>query len=516
MPSRLLLLAVATSSVAAVALPSAAVADTTAGGADRTFATSVVDTQSLDIAEPSVKVAPDGGIYVTGPQGFGGTRAPEQVPAPVDQQSSGGDLLWRSDDGGVTWKYLQSYDGTLGGGDSDITAAPNGTLYASGLAVACITVATSTDRGETWVPNPAACVDAAGLDDRQWNDVDGNQAVVTVFGSLTGLRFVRSTVNTGAVVNGPTFELNGDDYQWPGVVAVDQNTGTSYVVWNTAGGNNNDCDSTTSGCDPMAAQNTDDIRVVAVPRGATSSPNFVTVASHRDDTFDAFVDVAVDKAGSVYVVWNERHPDVQETWTMLSSSTDGGQTWSDPVKVNSTPKTTVFPWVSAGDAGRIAVSYYGTDATGYSPETVPGNPDWFVYSSYSTDGGQTFSEYQTTPDYLHQGAVCTSGTGCASGTRDLLDFFETDYDKNGCLVTAYADNSHDTVDAAGHRTTNNPTTVTAVRQTAGPGLLADTTCDAAAPALAEVPSTALLGMVAAVVLAAFYAVRRRRRGLVSV
>lgn len=30
--------------------------------------------------------------------------------------------------------------------------------------------------------------------------------------------------------------------------------------------------------------------------------------------------------GNVYVGWNERHPDVQETWTLLSSSTDGGKT----------------------------------------------------------------------------------------------------------------------------------------------------------------------------------------------
>ena len=507
--SRLLLLATAVCSVAAVTVPSAAIADTTSGGGDRTFATSVVDSNDLNIAEPSIKVAPDGGIYITGPQGLGGVRAPYQMPAPVDQNSAGGDLLWRSDDGGQTWKYLQSYDGTLGGGDSDITAAPNGTLYASGLLLACVTVATSSDRGETWVPNPAACADAAGEDDRQWNDVDGNNAVITVFGGLTGLRFARSTINTGAVVNGPTFELSGDDYEWPGVVDVDQNTGTSYVVWQTPG-SPDDCDSTTSGCNPMAAQHTDDIRVVAVPRGATSSPDFVTVAANRDDTFDSFVDVDTDKAGNVYVVWSERHPDLQETWTLLSRSSDGGKTWSDPIKVNSTPKTTVFPWVSAGDDGRIAVSYYGTDATGYSPETVPGNPKWYVYSSYSTDGGKSFTEYQTTPNYLHQGSICTSGTGCATGTRDLLDFFETDFDKNGCLVTAYADNSRDTVDATGHRTNDKGTIVTAVRQTAGPGLLAGTNCDGPAPNLAEVPSTALLGTVAALALAAVYAVRRRR------
>jgi hypothetical protein len=492
-------------------MPSVAGAATTAGGADRTFVSTAVDTKDLNVAEPSIDVAPDGAIYITGPAGFGGVRAPLQVPDQVADQEFGGDLLWRSDDGGVTWKYLQSYDGSFGGGDADITSAPNGTLYASGLDLACVTVAASIDRGEHWVDNPAGCTTQGGLDDRQWNDVDGNQAVITAFGGLTSLAFIRSVVSTGAVVNGPAIDVNGgDDYQWPGVVSVDQNTGTSYLAWNTAGGDNNDCDDPAKGCKPVDAEHTDDIRIVAIPRGATTSPNFVTVASRRDDTFDAFVDVDVDKAGNVYVVWNERHPDLQETWTLLSSSTDGGKTWSDPVKVNSTPKTTVFPWVSAGDAGRIAVSYYGTAATGYSPEVLTGNPKWYVYSSYSTDGGKTFSEYQTTPSYLHQGSVCTSGTGCAAGTRDLLDFFETDYDAQGCLVTAYADNSRDTVAADGSRTADKGTIVSAVHQTAGPGLLAASDCNAPAASLAEVPSTALLGTVAALVLAAVYAVRRRR------
>jgi hypothetical protein len=513
-PSRLLLLATAACSVAAVTVPSVAIADTSPGGGDRTFATNAVDTKELNVAEPSINVAPDGAIYIAGPAGFGGLRAPIQAPDQLADQQSGGDMLWRSDDGGQTWKYLQSYDGTFGGGDSDVTSAPNGTIYASGLDLACVTVAASIDRGEHWVNNPAGCTTQAGLDDRQWNDVDGNQAVVTAFGGLVGLAFIRSVVSTGAVVNGPTiFADGGDDYQWPGVVAVDQRNGTSYLAWNTDDDDNNDCDSATTGCDPMSAQHTDDIRIVAFPRGATSSPNFVNVATDRDDTFDAFVDVDVDKAGNVYVVWNERHPDVQETWTVLSTSQDGGQTWSEPVKVNSTPKTTAFPWVSAGDDGRIAVSYYGTDATGLSPEVLAGNPDWYVFSSYSTDGGQTFSEYQTTPNSLHQGKVCTSGTGCATGTRDLLDFFETDYDADGCLVTAYADNSRDTVSPTGQRTSDKNTIVSFARQTSGPGLLADTSCGAPTAQLAEVPSTALLGAIAAVVLAAAYAIRRRRHGV---
>jgi hypothetical protein len=44
---------------------------------------------------------------------------------------------------------------------------------------------------------------------------------------------------------------------------------------------------------------------------------------------------------------------------------------------------------------------------------------WNVWSSFSTDYGQTFAEQRTSPT-VHQGSICTSDTGCATGTRDLL------------------------------------------------------------------------------------------------
>jgi hypothetical protein len=133
--------------------------------------------------------------------------------------------------------------------------------------------------------------------------------------------------------------------------------------------------------------------------------------------------------------------------------------------VNSAPVTTTFPWVTAGDNGRIAVSYYGTASRGNSPQTVPGGAKWYVYSAFSTDGGRRFAEYRTT-GVMNVGTVCTSGTGCQAGSRNLLDFFETAADPRGCLVTAYADNS------AGGKAA----IVSYVRQTSGPGLRSGTRC----------------------------------------
>jgi hypothetical protein len=208
--------------------------------------------------------------------------------------------------------------------------------------------------------------------------------------------------------------------------------------------------------------------VSVLPNGASSAPAPRVVASRAFDSFDSFVVDAVDRAGNVYVVWSERHPLAKQTMTMLSVSRDGGRSWSRPVKVNRSPMTTTFPWVTAGDNGRIAISYYGTTATGVSPQKIAKAATWSVYSSYSTDGGRSFTEYRTVRA-MHHGPICTAGLDCAPGSRNLLDFFETSADPNGCLVTAYADN---TVDPA----TENSAVVSYVRQVAGAGLRAGHAC----------------------------------------
>jgi hypothetical protein len=429
-----------------------------------------VGTDSSDMTgEPSIAVAPDGTEYIVAPDGPG-----VRAPAALGGSGVGGSLIWRSSDHGRTWTRLGSYDVPTGGGDTDVVVTPDGTLYASGLSyVACSTVARSTDKGDTWVAVPVAgCGRTPVSNDRQWNAVDGNGTVYTAIGDTidTEIDLVRSAVDDPAVIPSATMTLSTTaDYQWPGTVAVDPRNGNVYTVWNTTGAPN-DCDGApgSDSCKPGQAstKQADKVLVSVVPRSSTSPAAPVTVASRRFDTYDSFVVDAVDKAGNVYVVWNERHPQQHETWTMLSVSRNGGKSWSAPVKVQRAPATTVFPWVTAGDAGRIAVSYYGTSARGNSPQTLAKNSAWYVYSAFSTDGGRRFSESRTTP-VMHHGSICTSGTGCPTGSRNLLDFFETAMDRNGCLVTSYADNTVDPATGA---------VVSYVRQTGGPGLRAGPSC----------------------------------------
>ena len=320
---------------------------------DRVFAAPlVVDHRGTEsTGEPSVAVAPDDSIYIVAPDGAG-----VRTPGVTGGLGVGGSLIWRSDDKGKDWRFLGSLDVPTGGGDSDIVVAPNGTVYGSGLSyVACSTVSVSHDKGETFVPDPiAGCGKFPLMNDRQWNDVDGNNTVFTVIGDTqnTQIDLIRSRITNPIVVPSQTLQLSvTPDYQWPGTIAVDHRNGTAYTVWNTEGAPN-DCDDTACKV-PASSVTADRVLISILPRGATSPPAPVLVASRRFDTFDSFVSNAVDKAGTVYVVWSERHPAVKETWTMLATSHDGGQHWSAPVKVNKAAATTTFPWVTAEDAGRI-------------------------------------------------------------------------------------------------------------------------------------------------------------------
>jgi hypothetical protein len=96
----------------------------------------------------------------------------------------------------------------------------------------------------------------------------------------------------------------------------------------------------------------------------------------------------------------------------------------------------------AGEPGRIDIVYYATSTAGPSPETVPNTALWRVWLARSlntTADTPTFREGPAT-GFMHQGSICTSGTGCAAGTRDLLDFFQNDIDERGLANITYTDN----------------------------------------------------------------------------
>ena len=131
-----------------------------------------------------------------------------------------------------------------------------------------------------------------------------------------------------------------------------------------------------------------------------------------------FVNVSVDKAGNVYSVYNDDH------FVYYSFSTDRGKTWSGPFKI-STAGTGIFPWSTAGAAGKLDVVYYKTPYYGTEhPDNYPMSAAWtvaFAQNLKATTPGSAWKT-QTASPIVHYGGVCESGVTC-TGNRDLYDDF---------------------------------------------------------------------------------------------
>src|SRR5215213_2916228 len=115
-------------------------------------------------------------------------------------------------------------------------------------------------------------------------------------------------------------------------------------------------------------------------------------------TGDIIPDIAVDpKSGQLYAVWQDkrfsegrfrRHDSIA-----LSTSTDGGLTWSSAVKVNKTPtniptgnQQAFTPAVDVAEDGTVSVTYYDFRNNTPNPNTLS-TDYWVVHCHASKKGG---------------------------------------------------------------------------------------------------------------------------------
>ncbi|HEY2964421.1 MAG TPA: hypothetical protein VGJ37_18525 [Pyrinomonadaceae bacterium] len=128
----------------------------------------------------------------------------------------------------------------------------------------------------------------------------------------------------------------------------------------------------------------------------------------------------------------------------VAVSHDRGLIWEHVQDVGAAQgvQNTVFPAVIAGDSDRAAFFFLGSSTPGASGRgtdlTFPGT--WFGYVATTYDSGATWVTANATPnDPVQRGVVCTNGTTCPDGTRNLLDFNDLTVDKQGRVLAAYAD-----------------------------------------------------------------------------
>jgi hypothetical protein len=332
----------------------------------------------------------------------------------------------------------------FGSGDADVDFGSNGTLHSTTLifllnahlnraqigvsAISCPHASTSF--------NIASCteqiIDTGGAD-RSWITSDAGHVYISYHDAAnSSLIHVQRSDDDGL-----TWHRVGDPI-------VGQDGATADATFNNAQGK--------IIADPIS-HNVYDIYIAGQPgiqKATTAAFNNVFVSRSTDmgkswranlvfgaplftGLNNVFPALAVDPVtGKLYAAWSDAHT------IGFSSSSDQGSHWSAPVTVNVSPaNTAVFPWISAR-GGTVDVVYYATTASSKDdPAAV-----WNVYLAQTVNDGASFTQSKVSNTSNHVGVVCTNGTGCAAGTRNLLDLFQVAIDPlTGRAAIIYTDDT---------------------------------------------------------------------------
>ena len=363
-----------------------------------------------DVSEPGIDVAPDGTLYVNAPVGV-----LSNIPGSPSK-------VYRSTDGGATWSTLPQglKANQPGGGDSDIAISADGTLSETDLWLGNSTVATSSDKGQSWTAQP---LQGPVVQDRQWVAATSGGRVYHVVHQIpTGLWVARS-VDSGLTypqqnVAATALDQTGCICPPGNIVAEDGGAGVAGLTGDKVGG--------------VYATSDGGVGFYRSTNGGLTFTNTRPAPASGATTDAAFPAVADAGGGKLAVVWLAIQGNSSTVW--INTSNDFGATWATPRQLV-TGGANVYPWV-AYRAGKIAVSLYHSSTAG-TPDTVPSSAQWFESYLESTDGGATFSALQTAdPTPVKTGIVCTGGINCGDG-RQLGDFQQVALDNAGHAVLAY-------------------------------------------------------------------------------
>ncbi|HEX9982009.1 MAG TPA: hypothetical protein VGF69_01975 [Thermoanaerobaculia bacterium] len=128
----------------------------------------------------------------------------------------------------------------------------------------------------------------------------------------------------------------------------------------------------------------------------------------------------------------------------VAVSHNRGASWSTPANVGHSQNVQngVFAAVVAGDPDRAAMFWLGSSTPGANGvgTDMAFNGTWHGYIATTYDGGASWVTVNATAnDPVQRGVVCTQGTTCPSGTRNLLDFNDLEMDAQGRPLAGFAD-----------------------------------------------------------------------------
>lgn len=216
---------------------------------------------------------------------------------------------------------------------------------------------------------------------------------------------------------------------------------------------------------------------IAISENGGATWNRVRIAGHTPME-DHEVSLAVDTADNIYAVW-------QGSFRLpyLSVSRDHGQTWSTPIMIAPPGVHEVnFPTIVAGDPGRIAVLFPGSESTDFGDaETDDETRPWNVYVAVSVDaleaagpaGEPTFTWTIANPkgDPVHRG-TCGPGRCDADDGASMFDFLDIQVGPDGMFWGTASDTCVGACVTDPRARKLRPGEGVAIRQTKGPSLFA--------------------------------------------
>jgi len=361
-----------------------------------------------------------------------------------------------------------------GGGDADIavnapdpnnSAIPNVALTSLAL-VPGVTATNSRNRGDTFFTPPNVLSAQVAGDDRMWNDApDDPSTVYMSYHDVTTFNIEVQRSNNGGLtylagageaIDAATFPAAGSllptsSGNVAAQIKVDRNTsscpskGNLYVAFVAP-----DSMTENAASGPLRSV------YIGVSTDAGLGAPTITFTDHKvfagpAGAANIFPALAVDNFGNVYTVWSDNQS------IFLSSSSDLGNTWTSPVRVNrdgTVGKSNVFPWIAADAYGHVVVTWLGSSLPGNSNDVAAMQPacadgttncwaQWSVYAAESVNGNAavpSFTQRTASDHFIHAGTVCTNGTGCSNGdSRALADFFQVALDTQHRANVAFAD-----------------------------------------------------------------------------
>jgi hypothetical protein len=391
------------------------------------------------VSEPAISIAGDGTLAVTGLQwlfdpAFFGTH------------------LWIGSFGS-TPAFQGLIDASLqkkgkevfGSGDADVDIRSTGMLHATSLiflfnpvfnraqiGVSAIACPNATSVGVNLKSCVAQIIDTAGAD-RPWITSDGATVYISYHDSAnSSLIHVQRSEDDGLnwhrvgdpVVGEGRFTGDATFNNTQGPIVADPFTHNVYAIY-TAGEPSVQKGTSAAFNNVIVSRSTDG--------GVSWTANLVFHAPLFTDFSNVFPALAVDPTnGKLYAVWSDAHH------VFFSDSSDQGASWLSAVTVNLAPAdTALFPWVAAYN-GTVDVVYYGTPAASKDEASAV----WDTFLAQTSNDGASFAQSKVSNASNHTGVICTAGTGCAPGTRNLLDLFEVAINpQNGRAAVIYTDDT---------------------------------------------------------------------------